>query len=98
MNLDRRGGRSTARWSGRSSAATGSILLVTGHHRPGEPPVQRGQDPCCGSRLAGRFAPCARESPRFAARIHATAAAAASTSCSGAGNLIAMHPLLTLLV
>ena len=35
------------------------LLLITGHERPGEPPVQRGPDPRRGPRLAGGLAPCA---------------------------------------
>ena len=60
------------------------VLLITGHHRPGEPPVQRGQDPRCGPRLAGGIAPRRATSPRSAARTGVMAAEAASTSFSGA--------------
>ena len=31
------------RSSGRSPPATAVLLLVTGHHRPGAPPVERGR-------------------------------------------------------
>ena len=43
MNLDRRGTRSTALSSRRSARGDRVVLLITGHHRPGEPPVQRGR-------------------------------------------------------
>ena len=61
MSLDRRGKRSIAGSTGRS-ARRALVLLITGHHRPGEPPIQRGKiraavhDWLAASRHAGRIA------------------------------------------
>ena len=64
------GGRSTLRSNGPKTAGDRVILLITGHHRPGEPPVQRGRiraavhDWLAVSRHAGRIAAVRGAHPR----------------------------------
>ena len=44
MNLDTRMARDRPRaGAGRSTRGERVLLLITGHHRPGEPPVERGR-------------------------------------------------------
>ena len=81
MSLDARlAARSTAALEQAIAGGERVVLLITGHHRPGEPPVAARQDPRRGPRLARGVAPRARRSPRFAAPIGAMAAEAACTS------------------